>query len=152
MVKETNINNDLVSIITPVYNCEKFIETTIKCVQNQTYSNWELLLVDDCSPDNSAEIIKKQAQTDNRVKYFKLQENGGAAVARNFALKNSNGRFVAYLDADDYWYETKLEKQVAFMKNNNYAFSCTDYEKIDEQGKTLKETVKFQKGLITICI
>ena len=128
----------LVSIITPVYNCEKFIEETIKSVKSQSYSNWEMILVDDCSLDNSFTIIKKYMSKDNRIKYFKLKDNSGAAVARNKALKESNGRFIAYLDADDKWEKDKLEKQVNFMLENSYSFTCTDYEKIDEKGNSLK--------------
>ena len=129
----------LVSIITPVYKCEKFIEETIKCVLNQTYKNWELLLVDDCTPDDSARIIKKYVKKDKRIKYFKLKENSGAAVARNKALEESKGRFIAYLDADDLWTTDKLDEQISFMLDNNYAFTCTDYEKIDEEGSSLKK-------------
>lgn len=128
----------LVSIITPVYNCEKLIEETIKSVINQTYSNWEMILVDDCTLDKSFLIIQKYMKKDNRIKYYKLKENSGAAVARNKALKESKGRFIAYLDADDKWKKNKLEKQVDFMLENNYAFTCTDYEKIDEKGNSLK--------------
>lgn len=128
----------LVSIITPVYNCEKLIEETIKSVINQTYSNWEMILVDDCTLDKSFLIIQKYMKKDNRIKYFKLKENSGAAVARNKALKESKGRFIAYLDADDKWKKNKLEKQVNFMLEKNYAFTCTDYEKIDEKGNSLK--------------
>lgn len=109
-----------VSIITPIYNCEKFLPKTIECVINQTYTDWEMLLVDDCSPDNSAKIIKKYAKDDNRIKYFKLDKNSGAAIARNKALEESKGRFIAYLDADDLWKSEKLEKQVEFMLKNNY--------------------------------
>lgn len=139
-----NKEKDLVSIITPVYNCEKLIDETIETVLNQSYSNFEMLLVDDCSKDNSAKIIKKYLKKDNRIKYFKLKENSGAAIARNKALKESKGRFIAYLDADDLWKKEKLEKQVKFMLDNNYAFTCTDYEKIDEDGKYLK-VVKIPK-------
>ena len=121
------IDENKISIITPVYKCEKFIENTIKSVLNQTYTNWELLLVDDCSPDNSAEIIKKYVEKDNRIKYFKIDKNRGVAIARNKALEEARGRFIAYLDADDLWKSTKLEKQVKFMLDNNYAFTCTDY-------------------------
>ena len=131
-------NSDLVSIITPVYNCEKLIEETMSSVKAQTYENWEMILVDDCSTDNSAKIIKNYAKRDSRIKYFKLKENSGAAVARNTALEKSNGRFIAYLDSDDLWMKDKLEKQVKFMKKNKYAFTCTDYEKIDEEGNSLK--------------
>lgn len=138
-------DNLKVSIITPIYNCEKFLPKTIECVINQTYTDWEMLLVDDCSPDNSAEIIKKYAKDDNRIKYFKLDKNSGAAIARNKALGESNGRFIAYLDADDLWKPEKLEKQVEFMLKNNYPFTCTDYEKIDESGKSLNKIVKIPK-------
>lgn len=135
----------LVSIITPVYNCEKLIEETIKCVIDQTYANWELLLVDDCSPDKSADIIKQYTKKDKRIKYFKLDQNSGAAVARNKALKESKGRFIAYLDADDLWKPEKIEKQVNFMLRNNYAFTCTNYEKIMEDGTSLNKIVKIPK-------
>ena len=128
----------LVSIITPVYNCERYIEETIKSVINQSYINWEMLLVDDCSLDKSFKIIQKYMRNDNRIKYFKLRDNSGAAVARNKALKESKGRFIAYLDADDKWKKNKLEHQVNFMLDNNYAFTCTDYEKIDEKRNSLK--------------
>lgn len=134
--------DDLVSIITPVYNCEHLIEETIKSVISQTYNNWEMILVDDCSPDNSAYIIKKYSEKDNRIKYIKLQENSGAAVARNYALEKSQGRFIAYLDADDLWKPEKIEKQIKFMLDNNYAFTCTDYEKIDETGKSLNKVIR----------
>lgn len=133
---------ELVSIITPVYNCEKLLSKTIECVINQTYKNWEMLLVDDCTLDNSAKIIKEYIEKDNRIKYFKLDKNSGAAVARNRALKESKGRFIAFLDADDLWKVEKIEKQVNFMLNNNYAFTCTDYEKIDEEGNSLNKIIK----------
>lgn len=135
-------NNDMVSIITPVYNSEKLIGKTIECVLNQTYQNWEMLLVDDCSTDKSASIIKKYSKKDSRIKYIKLKENSGAAKARNKALEESKGRFIAYLDADDLWKPQKLEKQIEFMKKNKYGFTCTDYEKIDEDGKSLNKIVK----------
>ena len=137
--------NYLVSIITPVYECEKFIEETLKCVLNQTYKNWEMLLVDDCSPDNSSKIVQKYVDKDKRFKYIKLKDNSGAAIARNTALENSKGRFIAYLDADDLWDNDKLEKQVNYMIKNNYAFTCTDYEKITEDGKSLNKIVKIPK-------
>lgn len=132
----------MVSIITPVYNSEKLIGKTIECVLNQTYQNWEMLLVDDCSTDKSASIIKKYSKKDSRIKYIKLKENSGAAKARNKALEESKGRFIAYLDADDLWKPQKLEKQIEFMKKNKYGFTCTDYEKIDEDGKSLNKIVK----------
>lgn len=138
-------NDNKISIITPVYKCENLIGETIKSVIAQTYQNWEMILVDDCSPDNSVAIIKKYAEKDNRIKYIKLEENSGAAIARNKALKESTGRFIAYLDADDLWKKEKLEKQVKFMLDNNYAFTCTDYEKIDENGKSLNKVIRIPR-------
>ena len=132
------MKEELVSIITPIYNSEKLLKETVECVLGQTYKNWELLLVDDCSTDNSSKIAKQYEKEDKRIKYIKLNENSGAAVARNTALKNSKGRFIAYLDADDLWKREKLEKQVEFMLKNKYAFTCTDYEKITEDGTSLK--------------
>lgn len=132
------MKKELISIITPLYNSEEFLKETIDCIINQTYENWELLMVDDCSTDNSAKIAKEYEAKDKRIKYFKLKENSGAAVARNTALEKSKGRFIAYLDADDTWKPEKLEKQIKFMLENKCGFSCTDYEKIDENGKSLK--------------
>lgn len=138
-------NENLVSIITPVYNCEKYIRDTILSVINQTYKNWEMILVDDCSNDNSRKIIEEFINDDSRIKYYKLNENSGAAIARNYALEKSKGRFIAYLDSDDLWRESKLEKQIEFMLKNNYAFSCTDYEKIDDDGNSLNKVIKIPK-------
>ena len=131
-----------ISIITPVYNCEKYIEKTLETVLNQTYKNWELILVDDCSTDSSYQIIKKYINMDNRIKYYKLDKNMGAAFARNKALEKSNGRFIAYLDADDLWKKEKLEKQINYMLKNNYGFTCTSYERVDEDGTKKSKIVK----------
>lgn len=139
------MENEKVSIITPVYNCEKLIGKTIECVLKQTYINWEMILVDDCTLDNSAKIIEEYAKKDERIKYIKLKENSGAAIARNTALEQSSGRYIAYLDADDLWKNEKLEKQIKYMNENNIGFSCTDYEKIDESGKSLNKVVKIPK-------
>lgn len=139
------MKKEKVSIITPVYNCEKLLSTTIDCVLEQTYKEWELLLVDDCSSDNSAKIAEKYATQDSRIKFIKLKENSGAAIARNIALKESKGRFIAYLDSDDLWKSEKIEKQVNYMLENNIAFSCTDYEKIDEKGNSLNKIIKIPK-------
>ena len=130
-----------VSIITPAWNSEKYIGETIRSVQNQTYKNWELIVVDDCSIDNTVNCVKEIAKIDSRVNIIKLKVNGGAANARNVALKNSSGRYIAYLDADDIWKPQKLEKQVTFMKQKKCAFSCTSYEVIDDEGKSLNKQV-----------
>lgn len=136
------MQNELVSIITPVYNAEKYLRQTIESVQNQTYKNYEMILVDDKSTDNSLEIIKQYAKKNNKIKYYALEQNSGTAVARNIALNMSKGRFIAYLDADDKWKKDKLEKQIKYMVENNYYFTCTDYEKIKENGNSLKKIIK----------
>lgn len=134
--------NELVSVITPLYNADKFIESTIKSVIYQTYQNWEMIVVDDCSRDRGPEIIKKYAESDKRIKLIKLEKNSGGAVARNKAIKEAKGKYLAFLDSDDLWYPQKLEKQVKFMEKNNYDFTYTWYEKMDEEGKLLNEIVK----------
>ena len=128
----------LVSIITPVYNSQDYLEETILSVLNQTYSNWELLLIDDCSTDNSYEIIKKYLEKDKRIKYLKNDKNSGPAITRNRGIKEAKGEYIAFLDSDDLWYENKLERQINFMQTNNIVISHGDYEMIDENGKYLK--------------
>lgn len=123
---------DLVSIIMPSYNTGSFIEKSIQSVLNQTYSNWELIIVDDCSTDNTLEILEKI--NDDRIIILKNAKNSGAAVSRNKALRKAKGQWVAFLDSDDLWHPEKLEKQIAFMKTNKYYFSYTNYEEIDMEG------------------
>ena len=132
----------LVSIITPTYNCGKFIGETIESVQRQTYTNWEMVIVDDCSKDRTKEIVKEYINKDARIKYYCLKNNSGAAVARTRAMQLADGEYMAFLDADDLWSEDKLEKQIQFMRQNNYAFSCTAYEQIDEEGNLINKIVK----------
>ena len=155
------MQNNLVSIITPVYNASKFIEETIKSVQSQTYKEWEIILVDDCSTDNSYEIINKYSKNDERIKYIKLEKNSGAAVARNTAIANANGKYIAFLDSDDIWYDNKLEKQISFMKDKNIGFSFTSYELMSEDGELLNKTInvpskidynKYLKNTIIGCL
>ncbi|MFC4781462.1 glycosyltransferase family 2 protein [Eubacterium multiforme] len=129
------LQNELVSIITPSYNTEKFIAKTIKSVLNQTYKNWEMIIVDDCSSDNTDNIVAKF--NDPRIKYIKNNKNSGAAVSRNRALKEAKGKWIAFLDSDDLWSSKKLEKQIDFMKNNGYSFSYSRYREIDESGNDL---------------
>ena len=138
--------NDLVSIITPAYNNSEFIKQTIESVQKQTYKNWEMIVVDDCSTDRTPELIKKISQKDDRIKYIKLKKNSGAAIARNRALRESRGRFIAYLDADDLWKKNKIQNQIDFMLAHDYAFVCSNYEKIDINNKILKQ-VKIPKEI-----
>lgn len=127
--------NDLVSIIMPSYNTAKYIEKTINCVLEQTYNNWELLIVDDCSTDNSIEIIKKYVN--DKIKLYINEKNSGAAVSRNRALQEAKGRWIAFLDSDDIWETNKLEKQISFMEDNNYHFSYTNYVEVDENDSLL---------------
>lgn len=128
---------ELVSIIMPSYNTGKFIAKSIESVLKQTYFYWELIIIDDCSTDNTDNIIKTFLK-DKRIIYLKNNKNSGASVSRNRALKKANGRWIAFLDSDDMWKPKKLENQISFMKNNNYCFSYTCYEEIDENGIPLK--------------
>lgn len=121
---------ELVSIIMPSYNTAKFITDTIQSVLNQTYQNWELLIVDDCSTDNSDEVIA--SFNDPRIKIFKNEKNSGAAISRNKAIAEAAGKWIAFLDSDDLWLPEKLEKQINFMRKNGYHFSYTNYVEIDE--------------------
>lgn len=137
-------DKDLVSIIMPTYNCGKFIERTIDSIIAQTYSNWELIIVDDYSKDNTEQVLKKYKK-DKRINYIKLEKNSGAAVARTESMKRAKGNYMAFLDSDDLWYPQKLEKQLKFMKDNNYNFTCTAYEQIDEADKSLNKIIKTKK-------
>ena len=132
---------DLVSIITPSYSSEKFISATIESVLNQTYKNWEMIIVDDCSPDNSNEIIESYMKKDSRIKLIKLEKNSGPAVARNRAIEEAKGRYIAFLDADDLWISDKLEKQIDFMQKNDLIFTYSAYKLIDENDNYLGEFI-----------
>ena len=123
--------NDLVSIITPAYNAEKYINDTIASVISQTYQYWEMVIVDDASNDNTNKIINKYQQKDKRIKLINLLNNQGVANARNIAIQNAKGRYIAFLDADDAWEKEKLEKQIDFMKQNDVYFSYHDYKLLD---------------------
>ena len=137
----------LVSIITPNYNCGKYIAETIESVRSQTYANWEMLIVDDCSTDNSVAIARLYAQKDSRIRVLIQPKNSGAALARNRALDEARGEYIAFLDSDDLWLSEKLEKQLSFMQKNNCDFSFTEYEHIDEEGNSLNIVAKVIKHL-----
>lgn len=119
--------NDMVSIIMPSYNTAKFISETIESVLAQTYTKWELIIVDDCSTDDTDNVVKKYL-ADSRIRYLKNGENSGAAVSRNRALREAKGKWIAFLDSDDLWHREKLQKQISFMKKNGYKFTYTDYQ------------------------
>ena len=129
--------DELVSIIVPVYNAENYIAETIACVTAQTYTEWELLLVEDCSKDKSLSVIEQclEEQRDNRIRLIRQPTNMGAAKARNRGIKEARGRYIAYLDADDLWVPEKLEKELQFMREKEAAFVFTGYEFADEQGR-----------------
>ena len=128
--------NDLVSIITPSYNTASYIAETIQSVLSQTYTNWEMLIVDDCSTDNTDEIVAPFL-SDSRIRYLKNPTNSGAALSRNYALREARGRWIAFLDSDDLWHPQKLEKQIAFMESKGCSFSYTNYYQMDEESVPL---------------
>ena len=128
---------DIVSIIMPTYKCGRFIEESIKSIQAQTYKNWELIIVDDRSGDDTILLVQKIQLEDQRIHLFQNVSNSGAAVTRNVALREAKGRWIAFLDSDDLWEPTKLEKQIKFMEDNGYVFSYHEYVEIDEQDKEL---------------
>ena len=126
--------NNLVSIITPSYNSSKFIVECVNSVISQTYTNWELLIVDDCSDDNSKELLLYFEKKDERIRVIFLDNNVGAAKARNISIRNAKGRYIAFLDSDDVWEKSKLEKQIKFMEKEGVAFSFTKYTPMSEDG------------------
>lgn len=125
----------MVSIIMPCYNSSKFIGDAIESVLAQTYQNWEILITDDCSSDNSIAVINEYAKRDSRVKLFMLEKNSGAAVARNKSIEEAKGRFIAFLDSDDMWTPQKLEKQLEFMRKKDCALSYTSILLCNEGGE-----------------
>lgn len=154
--KEQQINTDelhqqyedgLVSIITPAYNAAAYIAETIESVLAQTYTNWEMLIVNDCSKDNTAEIVQSYAAKDKRIKLINLKQNSGAAIARNTAIQNAKGRYIAFLDSDDLWKKEKLQKQIEFMQQNDYVFTFTAYEHFKEVKENIQNQVQIPKSL-----
>ena len=137
----------LVSIITPLYNCEKYIEETILSVINQTYQNWEMIIVDDCSKDKGVKIVEKYQKLDEKIKLFKNEINLGGAGTRNKCIEKAKGKYIAFLDSDDLWKKEKLEKQINFMEKNNCLFSYTKYERVNEKGEKLNLLSKIPKEL-----
>ena len=135
--------NNLVSIITPSYNSSRFIEECVGSVISQTYDNWELLIVDDYSIDNSLQILKKY--NDKRIQLIELDKNVGAAKARNVAIRKAKGKYIAFLDSDDLWEPQKLEKQISFMESEDIAFSFSTYQPISEDGSKLSSIIHAPK-------
>jgi teichuronic acid biosynthesis glycosyltransferase TuaG len=138
----SNERQPLVSIITAMYNSEAYIDSTIESVISQTYQLWEMIIVDDCSTDKSAELVLEWAKKDTRIKYYKLEKNFGAPyAARNFATSKAQGQFIAFLDSDDLWLSEKLEKQLAFMTLNDHEISFTAYSKLYEANPEKKKVI-----------
>ena len=138
---------DLVSIITPAHNAEKFISQTIQSVLKQSYFNWEMIIVDDFSSDKTTDIVDSFILKDKRIKLIKLEKNSGAGEARNTAIEFTKGKYIAFLDSDDLWKTDKLEKQLVFMAKNNLPFTFSFYECIDEEGNLLNKIVEAPKKL-----
>jgi len=130
------ISENLVSIIMPAHNSQNYINESINSVLNQSYVNWELIIIDDASTDNTSKIIKIFSDNDKRIRCIKNKDNYGAAVSRNLGINNSKGDFVAFLDSDDLWIKDKLIKQISFMNSNNYFFTYTYYEVFDNSAGT----------------
>ncbi|XKF14803.1 glycosyltransferase family 2 protein [Halomonas sp. BLK-85] len=130
-------NKPIVSVITPLYNSELFIEKTMQSVKHQSFQNWEMILIDDCSSDSSLQLATELANADQRFRIISLSENSGAAVARNTGIEAALGRYIAFLDSDDVWLPNKLQKQLKFMQKNELAFSCGAYRKVNERGEFL---------------
>lgn len=131
----------LVSVIMPNYNTAEFLPAAIESVLNQTYTNWELIIADDCSTDESLKVIQSYSDGNDKIKLFKNEKNYGAAHMRNLALREAKGEWIAFLDSDDLWSENKLEKQVAFMEENGYDFSYTEYGRTNEKNELLGEKI-----------
>ena len=122
-----------VSIIMPYYNAEKYIKETVETIINQTYKDWELIIIDDCSPaPETSEILNRIQAMDSRIKVLRAIKNGGAGLTRNIGIEVADGQYLAFCDSDDWWYPTKLEEQLKFMEDNNYPFTCTWYEDANE--------------------
>lgn len=132
----------LVSIITPVFNSEKYLSETVNSVLNQTYSHWEMLLVDDYSTDSSWLLLEDFAQKDSRIKVFRLLQNSGPAVARNWAIQNAKGQYIAFLDADDLWKPEKLRVQLDFMKKTECLVCFSSYYLINESGSLQQKMIE----------
>lgn len=135
----------LVSVIVPVFNDEKFIGETLQSICSQSYTNLEVIVIDDFSSDSTLNIVRNFK--DKRIRIIQNKKNCGAAYARNIGISASNGEYISFLDGDDVWEREKVAKQLLFMQENNYVFSCTAYQLIDENSKPFNRTVKAPKRI-----
>ena len=131
----------LVSVIMPTYNCGDYILESVQSVINQTITDWEIQIVDDCSTDNTEDILQPILKEYVNIHYYRLPQNGGPAAARTEAIKRASGKYIAFLDSDDLWFPEKLEKQIAFMQRTSATFSATAYNWMDDEGKDLHTVV-----------
>ena len=141
MEKEKEIEKEKISIIVPMYNAEKFIGKTIESVLAQTYQNWEMLIMNDVSTDNSLAIVSVYAKKDERIKIVNTEKNVGVVKGRNFLIDLASGKYIAFLDADDYWHNEKLEKQIKFMKEKNASISCTEYTRVKDNEEKINDVI-----------
>lgn len=151
------MNSPLVSIITPSYNSAHFIRQAIESVQSQTYVNWEMIVVDDCSSDITVAVVEEYIRKDQRIRLILLSKNSDAAIARNTAIEAAKGQYIAFIDSDDIWLPEKLKRQIGFMQEKNVVFSFTAYKKMDEEGNinenviNVPETVTYSE-LLNSCV
>lgn len=152
------MSQELVSIIMPAFRSAQYIRASIESVILQTYPHWELLITNDCSPDNLEEIVLELAKKDSRIKYFCFSTNRGPAAARNESILHAQGRFLAFLDSDDCWEPQKLERQLSFMRTYHHAFTFTEYQRMNPDGRlhhfinTCPSVVDYQALLKDTCI
>lgn len=137
----------VVSVITPAFNARRFIGETVESVLAQTFTDFEMLVVDDCSRDDTPEVVRELARADGRVRLIQHQANGGPATARNTALEHAAGRYVAFLDSDDLWLPGKLEEQIRFMQDRDAALSYTQYRRISESGEPVSPVIPVPEQL-----
>ena len=135
------MEKEKVSIIVPMYNAEKFIGKTIESVLSQTYKNWEMLIMNDVSTDKSLAVVNEYAKKDDRIMVVNTEKNMGVVKGRNHLIDLANGKYIAFLDADDYWHSQKLEKQIQFMKEKNAGISCTEYTRVKENGEKITDII-----------
>lgn len=147
------LRDGLVSVIMPAYNTENYITKSIQSVINQTYKNWELIIVDDFSSDKTVDVVR--SFDEDRITVIQLEANSGAAKARNIGIQRANGEFLAFLDSDDLWTEEKLEKQISFMKENDYSFTSTEYAEMNDKDEIVYIVKNFHildyNGVLKYC-
>jgi teichuronic acid biosynthesis glycosyltransferase TuaG len=133
----------LVSVITPAYNAARFIRETIKSVQGQTLTDWEMIIIDDCSTDNTPDVAREQAGNDPRIRIVRMDKNSLQALARNKGIREARGKYIAFLDSDDLWLPDKLAMQTGFMEKTGYVLTYSSYKKINEKGDIISNPLKF---------